>query len=77
MRTLAFHAVALGAKPDWLSSLNSVGVISSVISIPAGWLIDKYDVKKILATGLALCTACAFITLGWFTQKRCPYVLGT
>jgi len=37
-------------------SLNSVGsVISSAVSVPAGWLIDKYGVKSMLATGLVLC----------------------
>ncbi|MEM2929542.1 MAG: MFS transporter [Thermoproteota archaeon] len=50
------YAVALGANPIELSSLNSVGsVISSAVSIPAGWLIDKYGVKRILAAGLVLC----------------------
>lgn len=51
------YAVALGASPLELSSLNSVGsVISSAISIPAGWLIDKYGVKRVLVAGLVLCT---------------------
>lgn len=52
------YAVALGANPIELSSLNSVGsVISSAISIPAGWLIDRYGVKRILVAGLVLCAA--------------------
>ncbi|MEM2057388.1 MAG: MFS transporter [Thermoproteota archaeon] len=50
------YAVGLGANPLELGSLNSVGsVISSVVSIPVGWLIDKYGVKRVLAAGLVLC----------------------
>jgi MFS family permease len=50
------YAVALGANPVELGSLNSVGsVISSAVSVPAGWLIDKYGVKSMLVTGLVLC----------------------
>jgi len=50
------YAVALGANPVELGSLNSLGsVISSAFSVPAGWLIGKYGVKNMLVTGLALC----------------------
>jgi len=50
------YAVALGANPVELGSLNSIGsMISSVVSVPAGWLIDKYGVKNMLVTGLVLC----------------------
>lgn len=37
------YVVALGANPVELGSLNSFGgVVSSAISIPTGWLIDRY-----------------------------------
>jgi MFS family permease len=49
------YAVALGASPMELSSLNSVGgVVSALISAPAGWLIDRHGVKKMFTIGLAL-----------------------
>lgn len=49
------YAIALGASPVELSSLNSVGgVVSSAISAPLGWLIDRHGVKKMLVAGLVL-----------------------
>lgn len=51
------YAVALGADPIELSSLNSFGSItSSAISVPTGWLIDRYGVKRIIIAGLIVCT---------------------
>ncbi len=65
------YTVALGANPIELSSLNSVGsVISSAVSIPAGWLIDKYGVKRILVAGLALCAVVSVLygcAISWLT----------
>ncbi|MEM2922171.1 MAG: MFS transporter, partial [Candidatus Bathyarchaeia archaeon] len=49
------YAIALGASPIELSSLNSVGaIVSSLISVPAGWLIDRHGVKNMLMVGLIL-----------------------
>jgi len=49
------YTVALGADPIELGSLNSIsGFVSSIISAPIGWLIDKYGVKKMIVTGLIL-----------------------
>jgi MFS family permease len=65
------YAVTLGANPVELGSLNSLGsVISSAVSVPAGWLIDKYGVKNLLVTGLALCglvSALYFCATSWLT----------
>jgi len=56
------YAVALGADPVELGSLDSVGgVVSSVFSAPAGWLIDKHGVKSMLILGLILSTLVAAI----------------
>ncbi len=49
------YTTALGANPVELGSLNSLGsVVNSFISVPMGWIVDKYGVKKVIAFGLAL-----------------------
>jgi len=49
------YAVALGANPVELGSLTGIGgVANSMISAPAGWLIDKYGVKRLIIFGLIL-----------------------
>ncbi|MEM1582522.1 MAG: MFS transporter [Candidatus Bathyarchaeia archaeon] len=56
------YATALGANPVELGSLESIGgVVSSIFSAPAGWLIDRYGVKKMLLLGLILSVAFALI----------------
>ncbi|MFP3952005.1 MAG: MFS transporter [Candidatus Bathyarchaeia archaeon] len=45
----------LGANPAELGFLRSLGLIStSLTSVPAGWLCDRYSVKRILIAGLIL-----------------------
>jgi MFS family permease len=47
------YIVELGATPFQLSTVRSVGsALSAVISIPAGWLSDKYSIKKIMILGM-------------------------
>lgn len=56
------YAVALGANPIELGSLDSIGgVVSSIFSAPAGWLIDRYGVKSMLVLGLILSTVVAAV----------------
>ncbi|MEM1569894.1 MAG: MFS transporter [Candidatus Bathyarchaeia archaeon] len=64
------YAVSLGANPIELGSLDSIGgVVSSIFSAPAGWLIDKYGVKNMLVVGLmmsALVAAMYGFALNWW-----------
>ncbi|MEM2643652.1 MAG: MFS transporter [Candidatus Bathyarchaeia archaeon] len=64
------YATALGASPIELGSLESLGgVVSSIFSAPAGWLIDRFGVKKMLLLGLILSVVVASIyssALNWW-----------
>ncbi|MEM2610729.1 MAG: MFS transporter [Candidatus Bathyarchaeia archaeon] len=56
------YATALGANPIELGSLESIGsLVSSIFSAPAGWLIDRFGVKRMLLFGLILSLAVASI----------------
>jgi MFS family permease len=61
---------SLGANPAQLGFLRSLGLISTaLISIPAGWLSDRYSVKKILLMGVFIHTAVALnfiLATDWF-----------
>lgn len=49
------YITALGANPIELGSLSSIGsMVSSLISVPMGWIVDRYGAKKVIALGLAL-----------------------
>jgi MFS family permease len=49
------YIVELGATPFQLSTVRSVGsVVSAMVSIPAGWLSDKYSIKKIMVLGILI-----------------------
>jgi MFS family permease len=49
------YATSLGANPVELGSLESIGSIASaLISMPSGWIADRYGVKKVILIGLAL-----------------------
>lgn len=65
------YAVALGTNPLELGSLNSVGgVVSSVVSTPAGWLIDGYGVKRMIIAGLTISAVVSVIygyAVNWVT----------
>lgn len=64
------YAVALGAKPLELGSLESVGgAVSSAFSAPAGYLIDRFGVKRMLILGLIFSVLVALIygcALNWW-----------
>jgi len=58
----SIYAVALGASPVQLGALNSVkGGVSAVMSLPAGWLVDRYGVKGFYVMGIGLAALAAAI----------------
>lgn len=58
----SIYIVALGADPVQLGSLQSVGNgISSLLSVPVGWLIDRYDLKKVFLLGIAMLAGAALL----------------
>jgi MFS family permease len=65
----SIYVTALGASPVQLGSLQSVGnAMGAVASLPAGWLIDAYSLKKIFLVGTVLMGASAalyFIAPHW------------
>lgn len=51
----AIYAVALGADPVQLGSLSSVGgAISTLISTPVGWLVDRHSIRRFFLLGIVL-----------------------
>jgi len=51
----SIYTVALGADSVQLGSLSSVGsVVSSLISTPAGWLVDRYGIRRLYLLAIAL-----------------------
>ena len=65
------YATSLGANPIELGSLESIGSIaSSLISMPSGWIADRYSVKKVILIGLALTAVVSAIyglAYNWWT----------
>jgi MFS family permease len=63
------YVTALGADPVQLGSLSSVGnAVGAIASLPAGWLIDAYSLKKVFLVGTVLTGASAalyFIAPHW------------
>lgn len=58
----SIYIVSLGADPVQLGSLRSVGNgFSSLISVPVGWLIDRYDLKKVFLLGIAVLAGAALL----------------
>lgn len=56
------YIVGLGANPVELGFLSSLGgVISSIVSAPIGWMIDRYGVKRMVIYGLLISTLVAMI----------------
>jgi len=56
------YATSLGANPVELGTLNSISSIAaSVMSIPSGWIADRYGAKVTLLIGLSLTAAVATI----------------
>ena len=51
----SIYAVALGADPVQLGSVLSVGnAVAAAVTVPAGWLIDRYSLKKVTMSGTLL-----------------------
>jgi len=63
------YATALGADPVQLGSLQSVGnAVGALVSLPAGWLIDHYSLKKVFTAGtlfLGASAALYFVAPHW------------
>lgn len=54
----SLYATLLGASPVQLGSLQSVGnTVGALASLPAGWFIDCYGLKKVFLLGTALLAA--------------------
>jgi MFS family permease len=51
----AIYAVGLGADSVQLGSLSSIGsALSTLISIPVGWSVDRHGVRRFFLLGIAL-----------------------
>ena len=58
----SIYAVALGASPIQLGALNSVkGCANAAMSLPTGWLVDRYGVKGFYVVGIGLTAVAAAI----------------
>lgn len=56
------YATSLGASPVELGTLDSIGSIASaVVSVPSGWIADRYAVKTVILLGLTLTALVAVI----------------
>ena len=67
----SIYTVALGADSVQLGMVNSIGsAISSLISMPVGWGIDRYGIRRLYLLGIALLAGDALIyglARGWQT----------
>jgi MFS family permease len=65
----SIYAVALGADPVQLGSVLSVGnAVAALVTVPAGWLIDRYSLKKVILSGtllLILSALCYAVAHDW------------
>ena len=58
----SIYAVALGASPVQLGALNSIkGGASALMSLPTGWLVDRFGVKGFYVVGIGLTAVAAAI----------------
>ena len=49
----SIYTTELGADPVTLGSLSSVSsAINMLISMPSGWILDRYDLKKVMGIGM-------------------------
>jgi len=49
------YAVALRASPTQLGGINSTGAgVGALMSLPVGWLVDRYGLKRFYVSGIAL-----------------------
>ena len=50
----SIYTTALGADPVTLGALSSVSsIVNMIISLPSGWITDRYDLKKVMGAGMA------------------------
>jgi MFS family permease len=50
----SIYTTALGADPVTLGTMSSISsAINMVISLPSGWISDRYDLKKVMGIGMA------------------------
>jgi MFS family permease len=65
----SLYATLLGASPVQLGSLQSAGnTVGALASLPAGWFIDNYGLRKVFLLGTALLAASGllyFAAPGW------------
>ena len=65
----SIYTVALGADSVELGAISSIGNgISALISIPIGWLMDRFGIKRFYLLGLALMAGAALtyaLAPGW------------
>jgi MFS family permease len=51
----SIYTTALGADPVILGSMSSVSsAINTLISMPSGWISDRYDLKKVMGVGMII-----------------------
>lgn len=66
----SIYAVVLGANPVQLGSIFSVGNgLAALVTVPAGWIIDRYSLKKVLLAGtllLLLSALCYAVAPHWY-----------
>lgn len=67
----SIYIMSLGADPVQLGSVNSIaGLARTTISVPIGWLHDRYSLRKILLAGaglLALVPLIYGLSVDWIT----------
>ena len=50
----SIYTTALGADPVTLGAMSSVSsIVNMIISLPSGWITDRYDLKKVMGVGMA------------------------
>ena len=50
----SIYTTGLGADPVTLGALSSVSsAINMLISMPSGWISDRYDLKRVMGLGMA------------------------
>ena len=58
----SIYTVALGADPVQLGTVNSIGNgMAALISMPAGWLMDRYGIKRFYLLGVGLFAGAALV----------------
>jgi MFS family permease len=79
----SLYATLLGASPVQLGSLQSVGnTVGALASLPAGWFIDYYGLRRIFLLGTALLAASGLLYFAapgwtWLYAATIIYYLGS